>query len=350
MALATFALLIEWADLSSKGYSIETTIYPFFNNYFMVGVFFVLGFGLIIYLNRNKKYESSLPKELAEIVKFGLGAVFIFALYNIFRIEIGNYFRLWELQTAVQITNQLDYPYSYRNPSLASFNFIWQLNYTAIFLTFLAWVNIRKFQSAVWGYSNIALNALTTFLFLTFGLFILSDLRELFLTGGKIEYFQPTLSNILIRYISIPLILILFWTSYQYIKQEFINRHIPFKLLSTLFDLGFYFSVWVILSSELLHWLDIFGVQDSYKLGLSILWGIYALLLIILGIYHRKTHLRIGAIVLFALTLIKLFLYDLSELGTISKTVVFISLGILLLIISFLYNKYKNLIFEELET
>jgi len=52
-----------------------------------------------------------------------------------------------------------------------------------------------------------------------------------------------------------------------------------------------------------------------------------------------------GAIALFGVTLIKLFFYDISHLDTISKTIVFVTLGILLLIISFLYNKYKSLIF-----
>jgi uncharacterized membrane protein len=92
--------------------------------------------------------------------------------------------------------------------------------------------------------------------------------------------------------------------------------------------------------------MDIFGYNESYKLGLSILWGIYALALIIIGISRNKKHLRIGAIVLFAVTLVKLFFYDIAELDTISKTVVFVSLGILLLIISFLYTKYRHLIFE----
>jgi uncharacterized membrane protein len=79
------------------------------------------------------------------------------------------------------------------------------------------------------------------------------------------------------------------------------------------------------------------------------LWGLYSLTLIVLGIVKKKTHLRVGAIALFALTLVKLFFYDIADLDTISKTVVFVSLGILLLIISFLYNKYKDLIFEKVE-
>ena len=104
--------------------------------------------------------------------------------------------------------------------------------------------------------------------------------------------------------------------------------------------------LWTI-SSELINWFDIFGYNESYKLGLSILWGIFSLVLIVLGIYQHKKYLRIGAIILFGITLAKLFFYDIAELGTISKTIVFVSLGILLLIISFLYNKFKDVIFND---
>jgi uncharacterized membrane protein len=96
--------------------------------------------------------------------------------------------------------------------------------------------------------------------------------------------------------------------------------------------------------------MDLSGSSESHKLGLSILWGIYSLLLIILGIWKNKKYLRIGAIALFSVTLIKLFFYDISHLNTISKTIVFLSLGILLLIISFLYNKFKHLISDEIES
>jgi len=101
------------------------------------------------------------------------------------------------------------------------------------------------------------------------------------------------------------------------------------------------------MSSELINWMDIAESTQSYKLGLSILWGGYSLLLIALGIWKKKKHLRIGAIALFGATLIKLFLYDISHLDTIDKTIAFVSLGVLLLIISFLYNKYKHIISRE---
>jgi uncharacterized membrane protein len=97
----------------------------------------------------------------------------------------------------------------------------------------------------------------------------------------------------------------------------------------------------------MISWMDILMFSQSTKLGLSILWGAYALLLIALGIWKNKKHLRVGAIVLFAVTLVKLFFYDIADLDTIAKTIVFVSLGVILLVISFLYNKYKHIINED---
>ena len=88
-----------------------------------------------------------------------------------------------------------------------------------------------------------------------------------------------------------------------------------------------YFSFGVvlwILSSEMIHWLDLNGSTESNKLGLSILWGSFALFLIVIGIWQKKKYLRIAAIGIFAITMIKLFFYDLTELNTISKTTVFL--------------------------
>ena len=95
-----------------------------------------------------------------------------------------------------------------------------------------------------------------------------------------------------------------------------------------------------LLSSELIHWLDFSESRNEYGLGLSILWGLFSASIIAFGIWKRKKHLRLLGIAIFAITLIKLFFYDLANLSTISKTIVLVALGILLLATSFLYNKY----------
>ena len=106
--------------------------------------------------------------------------------------------------------------------------------------------------------------------------------------------------------------------------------------------LFFHVVVLVLISSELIHWLEMARVENSYRLALSVLWGAYALFLIVIGLSRDEKHIRVGAIVLFAVTLIKLFVYDLEEMSTILKTVVMIILGVLLLTASFVYNKYKH--------
>jgi uncharacterized membrane protein len=71
------------------------------------------------------------------------------------------------------------------------------------------------------------------------------------------------------------------------------------------------------------------------------------MMLVVLGIRKKQKHLRLAGIALFMITLIKLFMYDLAGAGTITKTVSFISLGVLLLVVSFLYNKYKDVLFGD---
>jgi uncharacterized membrane protein len=137
--------------------------------------------------------------------------------------------------------------------------------------------------------------------------------------------------------VSIFLIIPLMIINYRYMRHEMFNaiiRHAERILL--------HITVLILLSSELVHWLNMARINDSFKLALSILWGTYALFLIVLGLWKDLKYIRIAAIVLFAITLIKLFAYDIADMSTIAKTIVMMILGILLLIASFLYNKYKR--------
>jgi len=197
------------------------------------------------------------------------------------------------------------------------------------------------------GYLSLALSYIVLVVFLIQGLYTLSELRESYLNQAQSSYYSRSIFNIGIRYISFAFVGLMLTSIYIYINQDFVKPVIyNFK---TAFDIVLYASLIWIISSELIAWLDIKQFSQSYKLVLSILWGVYSMFLIGLGIWKKKKHLRICAIVLFAVTLIKLFFYDLSKLDTISKTIIFVTLGIFLLIISFLYNKYKNIISSEIE-
>lgn len=77
----------------------------------------------------------------------------------------------------------------------------------------------------------------------------------------------------------------------------------------------------------------------AQQLGLSILWAIYATALILLGMMRRVAMLRWQALTLFGIVVIKVFLFDLSELSRFYRILSFLILGILLLAVSFLYQR-----------
>lgn len=350
MFMATVSLFLDWQAASD--FRLTTEIlqnpYPLYNGNFITSIVFVVAFAFIYYLNKDERFEPSIDPPVGQILSYIIPAVALFVFYNAFRMEIGNYFYHLAAKTAVSDAATAFGRGDLRTDSdLTLFNIIWQINYTMLFLTVLSFVNMKRWKSLILAVAGFALSVFVLIIFLTAGLYILGELRESYLLQTNAEIFNRGAMHILIRYFSYAFVAGLIFALYKSIKQDFLRDILPENLSVASFDFVFYFSLWLVASSELINWMDIVGYNESYKLGLSILWGIYALFLIALGIYQNKKHLRIGAIALFGITLAKLFLYDIAKLDTISKTIVFVSLGILMLIVSFLYNKYKTLIFDE---
>lgn len=83
------------------------------------------------------------------------------------------------------------------------------------------------------------------------------------------------------------------------------------------------------------------------KTGLPILWGLLSFALMWLGMRHKLKTMRIVSLSLFSLTLIKLFLFDIDGIPQAGKIAAFFCLGVLLLIISFMYQKVKKIIVDD---
>jgi uncharacterized membrane protein len=349
MLLAFFSIFQDW-NLVYRNYDPErpeTRLTPIFNINFLTSILVIGFFGFINVIDRNKKYISPLNMKANPFRLFSyiIPALFLIILYSSFSMEIENYWNQLYKDSVIQTNKDSNLFLSYlRNNDLLKFSNIWLLDYSLLFFSILSFVNIRKLKNSQLGIINLFFNALVMLVFLAQGLYLISELRESYLGQDPGDYFQHGSMNIAIRYISFVFVATLLYASYLYTRQVFMKAK-----LKTAFDFVLHISIVWIASSEFLHWMDIAESNQSYKLGLSILWGVYSLLLISLGIWKRKKHLRIGGIALFGITLVKLVSYDISHLNTISKTIVFVSLGILLLIISFLYNKYKHIISDKNE-
>lgn len=83
------------------------------------------------------------------------------------------------------------------------------------------------------------------------------------------------------------------------------------------------------------------------KTGFPVLWGVLAFVFLIIGIKKQIKTLRIIALSLLGITIVKLFFYDISNISETGKIISFILLGILILIISFVYQKIKVLVIDE---
>ena len=83
------------------------------------------------------------------------------------------------------------------------------------------------------------------------------------------------------------------------------------------------------------------------KIGYPILWGICSFIFLIIGIRKEWKNIRIIALTLLGITIVKLFLYDIKNVSETGKIIAFILLGVLVLVISFVYQKIKKLVVDE---
>ena len=331
MGLAFFSLMEDWSLAYGHAYLLdECGFTPIFNVNFLSSMLFVASFSFITYWLFKKADDSKEENDIFKLVKQAVPLGLIFIVFTAFYLELLDYWDLKIFRTGKDFVLSQD---------LVSFKNIWLVNYSLVFLGVLSLFNLFKVKSKRLGMFNMGLNIVGVMTFLFVGLYEYSELRE-----SYIAHQGTSLFYLAIRYLSFLFAGGLIWLIRMYCNKFFNNER-----LKVAFELFLHVVIIWVLSSELLHWLDLGSTDKNYKLGLSILWGLYSLMLIGLGIWKNKKYLRLGAMVLFGITLIKLFVYDLTHLNTISKTIVFVSLGILLLIISFLYNKYSGIINYEKE-
>lgn len=343
LLISGFSLLHDWADQHFRVF--QETFTPVLNVGFFSSMLFSLAVLYVVFIQRKQEFKPAFDetKLFSKFLNLAVPALFLSSLYFAFQNEIGMYFLHAYEQSAITTTGEEYSEMSSisNNYDLLIFKRIWEINFTLLFFSILAFVNIKRLKNDLLGWVSSGFLAFSIFLFLLTSLYEISELRESYVDQVLSEYFHIGAFHLTIRYISLAFAALAMIALGKSIKQPTFNGKlaVPFEIFTHIV------IIWVA-SSELIGWMHLSGFTQTYKLALSILWGLYAVMLIAVGIWKKKQYLRIGAIVLFGVTLIKLFFYDISHLDTIAKTVVFVSLGILLLIISFLYNKFKHIINE----
>jgi uncharacterized membrane protein len=78
----------------------------------------------------------------------------------------------------------------------------------------------------------------------------------------------------------------------------------------------------------------------AQQLALSLLWLVYALSLLVAGIWKKSAIVRWQALILLGVVIGKVFIFDLSFLERFYRIISFIFLGLALLVISFYYQRF----------
>lgn len=217
-------------------------------------------------------------------------------------------------------------------------------NFHLLFMTVLVFIINKRNNANAKLYAMAALAA--SLVIYPIGFYTIINLRNELLLQGRMALF--------FWHFCMPLLAIIG----AFMIVSFVNKNYSKK------DLQFNAMAWGItaiiiftLSAEAVNiWVsqsyqigfDVHGLATKpNKVALPIIWSVCSLVLMLLGMRHRIKTLRIISLALFSLTILKLFVYDISNVGQGGKIAAFIILGVILLIVSFMYQKIKGLFVDS---
>jgi uncharacterized membrane protein len=340
--LAFFSLWHDWSNYSYFSNNIDTTLAfkPLMNRYFLTSIIGTGVFGFVWFINRGM-LNTTLSK-VANIILIVFGLI---VCYMTFANEIMQYFNI---QYKLSETKHMgDYGYEWNDFDSAwnSYSGLWMIIYSMVFFSVLGWLSIKKFSSKVFAYICWTINFLMLLIGVTAGFAIISDLKME--AVNDYSYSIITTWNYNSRYLFVPFVAMMIFMIYQYRNADILKKIRPINFWL------FHMAILALLSNELSHITTMLHLNDydhyskvAYRMGYTVLWGVYSMALITYGILRERKTLRFIAISLFVLTLLKLA-GDAMSMTMGYRLIVFIVIGIILLVVSFMYQKFKPLLFGK---
>jgi hypothetical protein len=214
----------------------------------------------------------------------------------------------------------------------------------AFFLGLMIWAWMRKKNGLIIATSILALVNVIVYIaaFNWVGIIIRND----FLEG------TTSFSPFLWHYAEIALILcIMGLILHRYLQTRTLRSKSGSAFLTFAVIVGVFIlsnelvNLWVLIPYQSGEMISDYTRQAN-KFGLPILWGLCSFALLFIGLRKFRL-LRIISLTLFFITLLKLAIFDLRGISEAGRIAAFISLGVILLVMSFMYQKVKKLIFTE---
>lgn len=323
VVLTLVSLLMDWRNANNTGGDHLPVIYTGLQG-LVTNIVAVVAFILYAILlrkeQRSNEYVAGFSNNTATTVMILLAGL-LFYLTCIFGVNL--FFYNYQ---------QLDVPNT------------WHQFITYLFIVILLWI-IKRCQTGIKPILQVTIIAFCVAMYLL-SIPYVTNLRNGILRDQylPLHLYVHWLAAILLLYLNYQAILL-----YRNNSTIFANTRNFFTwIISTVLILFF--------SIECMHlytWLtspvqknDI-SIQQYSKAGLTIVWALCSFAIMWQGMKHKYKTLRIVSLCLFSVALLKLFLFDIRNISEGGKIVAFIMLGVLLLIISFMYQKLKKIIIDD---
>ena len=175
-----------------------------------------------------------------------------------------------------------------------------------------------------------------------------TELREVCLKNTKIGLFPFNL-----RYLNIALLFAILYYEVKIVKQRFEENSPVYRwsVWSSIFVLVFACSAELVSIAAISGFRGNAGnsaesISSIRKIGFPVLWGALSFMMMFVGMKQGNKQLRIISLSLFMVAILKLLAFDAWEMSPLGKIISFSSLGVLILIVAFLYQKFKRIILD----
>lgn len=320
--LMLISLVMDWSQFY-RGTEIHMVI---LNKAFVTGIVSFVSLVLTVMLLRKEErpFFEGFP---ASYYSAAVKVVSILCIYFVFLLEL-----VFQLQTRIGVYEITE---------------LYAGIYNYFFLTVLV-IGLIRFMPGL----NQFFLPVVSFLLYTGYLFhyqlIIRDVRNTYLTTA-----EPALIVYLSHYVLVGLLIAAVSYMFVFMMNEYKKKSDVFNICLWIFCFLLVYVASIELENIVLMAAfqpgDVIAsiTKSNYKIGFPVLWGVCSFLMMVIGMKGKMKMLRIISLSLFAITLLKLFIFDVRNMSEGGKIGAFISLGIILLVISFLYQKLKKIITED---
>ncbi|MDP2388616.1 MAG: DUF2339 domain-containing protein [Bacteroidota bacterium] len=353
-ALGFISLWHDWMKYYSEIFDKDAYIPAkiLLNKMFLTSGFAIVALGALWFMLKEKFNTENNPDSHRDAaypaMKIITPVLFFITVYFSFFFEIIHHFKNWENATTIRETGSV-YIAPIMNKAIPLFLVLWLVIYNAVFASVVLFINskITKSKGIHWAFYIMSFLAL--FILMAAGFTALTQLRNFYNSASE-DYFPYAFkTNWMLNF---RYVFMLFTFGILFL-MFFAQKAYGNKLARSIFIWVFHLSVLIILSSELVNQMRLSHADDAVlyekvarRMGFTILWALYSTVLIVFGIARKIKMLRIMGFSLFGITLIKL-LIDSIHMSMGYKFVVYISVGVILVTIGFLYQRFKKILFED---